>query len=180
MKGDVEEVKEKIVKAAMKVFAVHGFFKAPVNLIAKEAGVSKGLIFWYFRSKDELVLEVALRSLPIDPIRSCLGENIQGVDLLRCIGIKFLDKYSDPVQRNLLLHTMSAGSVYPQIQEAIREMCEAYVKEAARRVFGSDSIKFRIAIRTFLGSLQCYVLRPPPDIDKVDYLNELILLILRK
>jgi AcrR family transcriptional regulator len=54
---DVEDQRKRIIEAAMDIFAEFGFFRAPTQLIAMRAGVSKGLIFWYFKGKDELILE---------------------------------------------------------------------------------------------------------------------------
>jgi AcrR family transcriptional regulator len=171
------EVRERIIEAAMKVFSVHGYFKAPVNLIAREAGVSKGLIFWYFRSKDELILEVAARSLPKDIIDDCLTEGKVGVDLLYCIGKRYLDKYSDPVMKNLLIHTMATETIYQEVRNRIGEICDMYTRELAKKVFGSDSVRNRVAIRTFLGSLMCYTLREPRDVDSEEYLKYLLELV---
>lgn len=48
--------KEKILKAALKLFAENGYHKTSISQIAKEAGVSKGLTYNYFNSKEELLL----------------------------------------------------------------------------------------------------------------------------
>lgn len=49
-----EEKKKRIINAALKEFATNGFNKASTNIIVKEAGISKGLIFHYFESKVNL------------------------------------------------------------------------------------------------------------------------------
>ena len=41
--------------AAMELFATNGFPGTSVNAIAKKAGVSKGLIYNYFESKEDIV-----------------------------------------------------------------------------------------------------------------------------
>ncbi|MCL2812586.1 MAG: TetR/AcrR family transcriptional regulator [Clostridia bacterium] len=43
-----------ILNAAMDEFAQHGYEKASTNAIVREAGISKGLLFYYFHSKEEL------------------------------------------------------------------------------------------------------------------------------
>lgn len=43
-----------ILDAAMRYFAQHGYRGAAIAKIAKEAGVSKSLIFWYFDNKAKL------------------------------------------------------------------------------------------------------------------------------
>jgi AcrR family transcriptional regulator len=50
------ERKLQIVNAALKEFSVKGYDEASTNIIAKEAGLSKGLLFHYVVSKRELFL----------------------------------------------------------------------------------------------------------------------------
>ena len=47
--------KEKIVQASMQLFVERGFHNTSTRIIAEEAGVSEGLIFRHFRSKDTLL-----------------------------------------------------------------------------------------------------------------------------
>lgn len=50
--------RDAILNAALKEFAVQGYDNASTNVIAKEAGISKALMFHYVSSKQELFLEV--------------------------------------------------------------------------------------------------------------------------
>jgi len=49
--------KEKILQAAIEEFSKEGYKAASTNSIAKNSGVSKGLIFHYFGSKEKLYNE---------------------------------------------------------------------------------------------------------------------------
>ena len=49
------ERRRQILDAALKVFARKGFAAARTDDIAQEAGVSKGLLYWYFESKDAII-----------------------------------------------------------------------------------------------------------------------------
>ena len=49
------ESTNKILMAAMELFATNGFPGTSVNAIAKKAGISKGLIYNYFESKEDIV-----------------------------------------------------------------------------------------------------------------------------
>lgn len=49
------ERKEQIMRAALSVFAYHGIKLTKVSMIAKEAGVSHGLVYHYFTSKEEVL-----------------------------------------------------------------------------------------------------------------------------
>lgn len=51
-----EEKQLGILRAAMEVFAKYDYKKASTDLIAARAGVSKGLLFYYFQNKKELYL----------------------------------------------------------------------------------------------------------------------------
>jgi TetR/AcrR family transcriptional regulator, fatty acid metabolism regulator protein len=50
--------RERILDAAERIFAQHGFFAARVSEIAKEAGVADGTIYLYFKNKDDLLISL--------------------------------------------------------------------------------------------------------------------------
>jgi TetR/AcrR family fatty acid metabolism transcriptional regulator len=47
----------RILEAAVKVFARHGFFQSTVAQVAKEAGVADGTIYLYFKNKDDILVQ---------------------------------------------------------------------------------------------------------------------------
>ncbi len=53
-----ENKKQQILQAALKVFAGKGFNGATINMIAKEAGIAKGLMYSYYESKEQLLGEL--------------------------------------------------------------------------------------------------------------------------
>lgn len=57
-----QDQKEKILDAAMQIFGKKGFFDTKMLDIAKKAGISKGTIYLYFTSKDELYIETHERN----------------------------------------------------------------------------------------------------------------------
>ncbi len=50
--------KQKLFDAAMRLFESQGYFATTVEQITLEAGVSKGLVYNYFSSKEELLAEL--------------------------------------------------------------------------------------------------------------------------
>jgi AcrR family transcriptional regulator len=50
------EVRDRIVRAAIRVFGDHGFHRATMQDIVRESGLSVGAIYTYFRSKSDLIL----------------------------------------------------------------------------------------------------------------------------
>ncbi|MAU00261.1 MAG: hypothetical protein CL608_24235 [Anaerolineaceae bacterium] len=49
------ESKAQILATAMSVFAEKGFAKASMNDVVRASGLSKGGVYWHFKSKDKLV-----------------------------------------------------------------------------------------------------------------------------
>jgi AcrR family transcriptional regulator len=58
-KQELSELRrDQILQAATVVFARLGFHKARMEDIVKEAGLSKGAVYWYFDSKDEIITTI--------------------------------------------------------------------------------------------------------------------------
>jgi len=57
------EVKELIVESATKYFSKYGFYKTTMNEIAKHIHKAKGILYYYFSSKEELFNEVLKQEL---------------------------------------------------------------------------------------------------------------------
>ena len=51
-------VRDKVVRAAVRLFAEKGFEATTVREIVEEAGVTKGGLYHYFESKDDLLFEI--------------------------------------------------------------------------------------------------------------------------
>jgi AcrR family transcriptional regulator len=95
----VEERRQQIVQAAVKLFSEQGYYNTTIQAIAREAGISVGLIYQYFRDKDDvlfltlkLVLEtyekeipLALEGIehPVERLTVALGAYCRVVDRLR-------------------------------------------------------------------------------------------------
>ncbi|MFE8702940.1 TetR/AcrR family transcriptional regulator [Cytobacillus sp. FJAT-54145] len=57
-----EKKKEQILKSALSCFADKGFQSSTIDDIVSHSGISKGAIYNYFKSKDEIYLEVLNRA----------------------------------------------------------------------------------------------------------------------
>jgi AcrR family transcriptional regulator len=56
------DAQDRIERAALRVFARRGYAAATVRDVAREAGVAQGLLYNYFRGKDELLAAIFRRS----------------------------------------------------------------------------------------------------------------------
>lgn len=60
-----EDAKRRIIQAAIEVIAERGYARTTIDDIARKLGVSKGAVYWYFPSKEDLFQE-ALQSIQIE------------------------------------------------------------------------------------------------------------------
>ena len=67
-----ESRRAQILEAALRVWVRDGFHRAPVEAIAREAGVAKGTIYLYFPTK-EAVLQAAIERFSLLPV---IGESV--------------------------------------------------------------------------------------------------------
>lgn len=70
-----QQTRSKIVNGAIREFSEHGFEAGSLNVICEEQGISKGIIYHYFPSKEMLYLE-CIRTCQQEMIRY-LNEHLQ-------------------------------------------------------------------------------------------------------
>ena len=56
--------RERILSAAAELFAAQGFDAAPTSRIAEQAGVPKGLLFYYFPRKRDILTTLLEERIP--------------------------------------------------------------------------------------------------------------------
>lgn len=85
---------ERILRAAIKIFATRGFFGAQVADVARAAGVAAGTVYLYFRGKDDLLIAIFERTMTeaIAEGRAALGGIGDPLDRLRRIARLHLER----------------------------------------------------------------------------------------
>ncbi|MCE2506975.1 MAG: TetR/AcrR family transcriptional regulator [Nitrosopumilaceae archaeon] len=63
LKTEPTAIQKKILQISKKKFAKNGYQKTSMNEIVKDAGVSKGILFYHFQSKEELFFQVLSGSI---------------------------------------------------------------------------------------------------------------------
>ncbi|MEO7909449.1 MAG: TetR/AcrR family transcriptional regulator [Roseiflexaceae bacterium] len=81
-----------IFKAALELIAERGFHGAPMSLVAQRAGVSAGIIYHYFASKEELIHEL-YRHVEADFSRALLVGVPQSLPLAEAFTQVWLNAY---------------------------------------------------------------------------------------
>ncbi len=89
--------RERILTAAERIFARHGFFAAKVADVAKEAGVADGTIYLYFKNKDDLLISVFERRMQqlLDALRAAIAGKQKPRDQLRAFVKTYLQLVHD-------------------------------------------------------------------------------------
>ncbi len=74
----VEERRGQVVRAAVKLFSEEGYYTTTIQQIARAAGVSTGLIYQYFRDKDD-ILFLTLK-LVLDTYEHEIPQQLEGIE----------------------------------------------------------------------------------------------------
>jgi AcrR family transcriptional regulator len=139
-----QEVRERIVRAATRVFSERGFHRATMQDIVRASGLSVGAIYTYFKSKDELILagcdlitdqemgELARRLGSIDDFRERISVavglifdqmEIESGDLgsIRQLSLAWAEADTSPAIREMLLRRRREihGAAVALLQEGI-------------------------------------------------------------
>lgn len=76
-----EETRNRLIDSALKVFSRKGFTASTTKDIAKEAGVTDGLIYHYFTSKEDLLWEILERHTLIHQIQQIVDKRHENMGL---------------------------------------------------------------------------------------------------
>ena len=92
------ETREKILETATRLFSAHGYTSTSLSQVAKEAQVSKALIFWHFENKEKLFRSAVQRTL--EPYIINVLDELEGLSELDQIKL-LIDRYYRFVSENL-------------------------------------------------------------------------------
>ena len=121
-----ERRRQQIIVAAKRVFSAKGFNKATMEDIAKEAELSPGTLYLYFKNKDELYASLSLRILHYLYIRlEHLNSGDYKDDYQRLDALKdaMYDVYQfDPMILINMFHLQSSETLRNLSPELMREI----------------------------------------------------------
>jgi len=135
-----ERRRQQILVAAKRVFSSNGFSGATMEDIAREAELSAGTLYLYFRNKDELFSSLFIRvlqylNLRLEHVISTTAD--QGVhQRLESLKVAMLDVYRfDPVMLVNLFHLQSSDTMRnlsEDLLEEIRNLSEKSLRTLAK------------------------------------------------
>jgi AcrR family transcriptional regulator len=92
------DAREKIIETAMRLFSTQGYSNTSLSQVAKEAQVSKALIFWHFENKESLFRTAVQRTF--EPYIINVVDDLEGLDEVDQIK-RLIDEYYDFVSKNI-------------------------------------------------------------------------------
>ncbi len=127
---DKTERRNRIMDAAMRVFARLGVHQARMDDVAREARLSKGALYWYFRSKEDLLKAILARMF--EPDLQLMEELVRqrersAVERLETLARKALDSLPQMrVTQALLYEFYALAARTGPLQALIRDYYRRY------------------------------------------------------
>ena len=187
------EIREKIISAALKEFKEYGYLEANMRSIARRSGITVGNIYRYFRSKDALFKEIMepakLELMDLLFADKQKGIHLQGygylfdIDAIMNNVIRVLRKYTSEL---IIIIYKSKGSKYENIKEEFVSLIEKRLAEELLSGYSiQDSINKNSAIAyvvaaSLVESIFIIVKKYDQDIEKIDFLVRQIIVIFFK
>jgi TetR/AcrR family transcriptional regulator, fatty acid metabolism regulator protein len=164
--------RERILDAAVRVFAAEGFYKAKVSQIAAAAGVADGTIYLYFKNKDDLLIQLFEDRMEQvnSTLRAALASETSAAERLRRVvklhleliqqnphmgevitvelrqSAKFIKEYANP-KFGEFLRLIAGAIVAGQANGELRSDLDPYIM--ARALFGAlDEIALAWLVKT--------------------------------
>jgi AcrR family transcriptional regulator len=151
-----------ILDAAVRVFATRGFHHCRVSDVADEAGVAYGLVYHYFRSKEEILNTLFLErwQVMLDAIAEIDSRDLPAREKLHAVATFIIESYRhDPdLMKVIIVEVTRAANSFGAIHlDKIREAYEgiAGIVESARAEgsFKAD-IPSEFAAMCFYGAIE--------------------------
>ncbi|MBA2394397.1 MAG: TetR/AcrR family transcriptional regulator [Ktedonobacteraceae bacterium] len=164
----VEDRREQIIDAALHVFAQKGFTRATNKDIAREAGITPGLIYHYFDSKEALFMEMLERRSPISIVKAMPAEmfDLPAEDFLRTLVLHvlqlvegedfllFIRTIAPEIIVNPTLSTLFRGLLQQQVLAFLHDFFARKMANGELRAGNPE-----IAGQMLIGSVMSFVMR---------------------
>jgi AcrR family transcriptional regulator len=119
--------RRQIMDGARQVFLSAGFDGASMNDIARAAGVSKGTLYAYFDSKEELFEAIIRGEYAQSAERLCtFRREGDAREMLRDFGVRLISRMAEPGTRALARVVIAAAEKFPNVGRAFYEAGPLY------------------------------------------------------
>lgn len=126
-----------ILRAASRVFAKKGFVAAKISDIAREAGLSHGLVYHYFENKDAIFGAILEDKLARS--RACIAEDeaLPGTSLDRLhasMGYWLERTQAEPEMGLMIAQALLSDSLCPEVRTMMANHAKATFMESVSRI----------------------------------------------
>ena len=149
--GKAEHTRAVLLRAAANVIGRHGFTAATVDKIAEEAGVSKGNLYYHFKTKADIathVLTGGMQRLSAD-LRTAVEKSENGLDALhRMIGMFARAVFSSPeLARFMLTELWRNDRIWSDAMHKQEEECILIIQQQIERGRAEGLIRAEVDAR---------------------------------
>jgi AcrR family transcriptional regulator len=124
-----DERRSQIIEAAVKVFIRKGYRKVTMPDIAREAGLSIGGVYWYFKGKDEIVLAMlaACFQSDLEAINALLNADAPASERLKTFFANYLDLFATHGWLNVVgIEFYGEAAHNPVVREFVQKYLSDY------------------------------------------------------
>jgi len=171
-----EERRNEIIETAGKLFEEKGYEQTQVQDIVNEIGVAKGLFYYYFKSKDEVMEELADRYADaiIDAVNKLIDKDITTFDKINRIFQIFIDSVEKKFGIFMGILNVKNGKTHERIFFNVGKKMVPLVTELI--LSGNDNGECNCSdpkfITEFLVSGLFNIMNQISPDEKIDYLKE--------
>lgn len=171
-----EERRNEIIETAGKLFEEKGYEQTQVQDIVNEIGVAKGLFYYYFKSKDEVMEELADRYADeiIDAVNKLIDKDISTFDKINRIFQIFIDSAEKKSGIFMGILNVKNGITHERIFFNVGKKMVPLVTEII--LSGNDNGECNCSdpkfITEFLASGLFNIMNQISPDEKIDYLKE--------
>ena len=133
--GDARKL---ILDAAEELFAARGFDATATAAIAAQAGVPKGLVFYYFPTKESLLTTLVAERLPADPLADVADLVVTGEPESTLVNLDAALNLRDHHSSVMRVIIWREADTHPAIREHLRRL-RSYLHDATIEVLRASS-----------------------------------------
>lgn len=136
--------REKIIQAASRLIIENGIANTSLADIAREVGISKGTLYYYYPSKGELIFDISERHMRFitDKIFSWIEGSRKGLQPEELLKVVFRTIISSETRGHIHVYLIQeALTVNPSLKQRFVEEYDTWAKlieEGLRKINGDD------------------------------------------
>lgn len=161
------ETKKIILAAAVKEFSKNGYHKTSMDSIAEAAGLSKGALYYFFKNKTQLFLEIVESGLVLlnNELDKIIASNYEIEEAIKKIIEHFVNTCLDNPQITLIILNENIQSLDTELARAMRQHLESVslriqaILEEGEKYGYVNKLNRELVAVSFLGMLVGIVLR---------------------